>query len=151
MITYNGYWFLWNIIGASQGNNTLPIGTILPYVGELNKIPHGWFLCDGTNGTPDLRDRFLQGSNVPGKFIKAGLPNISGHISAHKMWENVYSTSGALYTSSSSYNQLGHDQGAHGDEISNIFFDASKANPIYGASATVQPSSYTVYYIIRII
>ena len=22
MITYNGYWFLWNIIGASQGNNS---------------------------------------------------------------------------------------------------------------------------------
>ena len=46
-------------IVASQGGSTLPIGTILPYIGALNDIPHGWFLCDGLNGTPDLRDRFL--------------------------------------------------------------------------------------------
>lgn len=25
MITYNGYWFLWNIIGASQGSNGLKL------------------------------------------------------------------------------------------------------------------------------
>lgn len=40
----------------------MPIGTILPYVGDLNKIPHGWVLCDGNNGTPDLRDRFIVGA-----------------------------------------------------------------------------------------
>jgi microcystin-dependent protein len=25
-------------------------------------IPSGWFLCDGTNSTPDLRDRFVVGA-----------------------------------------------------------------------------------------
>src|SRR5690606_16720903 len=25
-------------------------------------IPEGWALCDGTNGTPDLRDRFIVGA-----------------------------------------------------------------------------------------
>lgn len=47
-----------NRILNSQSSN-LPKGTILPYIGELSKIPNGWFLCDGNNGTPDLRDRFL--------------------------------------------------------------------------------------------
>ena len=37
------------------------MGTILPYAGDLGKIPNGWALCDGNNGTPDLRDRFLTG------------------------------------------------------------------------------------------
>lgn len=34
----------------------------MPYTGSLDKIPHGWWLCDGTNSTPDLRDRFLTGA-----------------------------------------------------------------------------------------
>ena len=28
----------------------------------MNEIPDDWHLCDGTNGTPDLRDRFLTGA-----------------------------------------------------------------------------------------
>ena len=51
--------FTLNVPLSSQGGSTLPIGTILPYIGALNKVPYGWFLCDGSNGTPDLRDRFL--------------------------------------------------------------------------------------------
>lgn len=29
--------------------------------GRLDEIPAGWSLCDGQNGTPDLRDRFVMG------------------------------------------------------------------------------------------
>ena len=36
------------LLPVSQGSNTLPVGTILPYIGALEKIPHGWALCDGT-------------------------------------------------------------------------------------------------------
>jgi hypothetical protein len=38
------------------------IGIILMYSGPHTSIPDGWSLCDGTNGTPDLRDRFIVGS-----------------------------------------------------------------------------------------
>ena len=38
------------------------MGTILAYTGALDAIPAGWFLCDGSNGTPDLRDRFIVGA-----------------------------------------------------------------------------------------
>ncbi|MDR9392671.1 MAG: hypothetical protein RI554_11670, partial [Trueperaceae bacterium] len=30
--------------------------------GSVVSIPSGWLLCDGTNGTPDLRDRFIVGA-----------------------------------------------------------------------------------------
>lgn len=30
--------------------------------GAINNIPFGWLLCDGSNGTPDLRDRFIVGA-----------------------------------------------------------------------------------------
>lgn len=31
--------------------------------GSINDIPAGWALCDGKNGTPDLRDRFIMGAS----------------------------------------------------------------------------------------
>ena len=67
MILYNSpILFVANKIGLlfSQGSNIFPVGTILPYIGDLSKIPYGWALCDGKNGTPDLRDRFLTGTGL---------------------------------------------------------------------------------------
>ena len=40
----------------------VPSGIIVMWSGTHNNIPKGWNLCDGTNGTPDLRDRFIVGS-----------------------------------------------------------------------------------------
>jgi len=34
-------------------------GIVTEFGGAIGSIPHGWFLCDGNNGTPDLRDKFL--------------------------------------------------------------------------------------------
>lgn len=45
-----------------QLNNPLPAGVIVMWSGSLATIPAGWFLCDGANGTPNLRDRFVVGA-----------------------------------------------------------------------------------------
>lgn len=39
----------------------VPIGTIVAFGLPANQIPVNWFICDGTNGTPDLRERFVVG------------------------------------------------------------------------------------------
>ena len=39
----------------------VPVDTITMYGGDLNSIPNGWFVCDGQNGTVDLRSRFVVG------------------------------------------------------------------------------------------
>ncbi len=46
---------------TDQINTRLPQGLISMWSGE--EIPTGWALCDGTNGTPDLRGRFVVGLN----------------------------------------------------------------------------------------
>jgi microcystin-dependent protein len=46
--------------GPSAGN--LPIGAIVIWPGPTSSIPSGWVLCDGQNGTPDLRGRFPIGA-----------------------------------------------------------------------------------------
>jgi len=40
----------------------VPSGIILIWSGAIVDIPAGWKLCDGTGGTPDLRDRFVIGA-----------------------------------------------------------------------------------------
>ena len=40
----------------------LPKGVIVMWSGNMEEIPKGWSLCDGTKGTPDLRDRFVVGA-----------------------------------------------------------------------------------------
>jgi hypothetical protein len=40
----------------------LPAGLIVMWGGLVAAIPAGWLLCNGQNGTPDLRDRFIKGA-----------------------------------------------------------------------------------------
>lgn len=43
-------------------DNSVDAGVICLWSGSIATIPTGWALCDGTNGTPDLRDRFVAGA-----------------------------------------------------------------------------------------
>jgi hypothetical protein len=40
----------------------IPSGGIIIWSGSTGSVPATWLLCDGTNGTPDLRDRFIIGA-----------------------------------------------------------------------------------------
>ncbi len=43
---------------------SVPIGSIVGWTLPISAIPRAWSLCDGTNGTPDLRDRFIPGAGT---------------------------------------------------------------------------------------
>lgn len=120
------------------------MGTILPYVGDIKDIPKGWALCDGTNYTPDLTGRFLEGVTAnPKSFKEAGIPNITGWFA--RTW-NAYC--GGVFYRGSSWGDGGLYAGYNDYEI---LFDASRCSPVYRNDiTTVQPSSYTVYYIMKI-
>ena len=45
----------------NEGGGTIPVGGIVAWWQE--DIPDGWVLCDGNNGTPDLRGWFVVGAN----------------------------------------------------------------------------------------
>ena len=46
--------------GGGSGN--FPAGAIVAWSGSVDAIPVGWALCNGENGTPDLRDKFILGA-----------------------------------------------------------------------------------------
>jgi microcystin-dependent protein len=46
-------------IGTAIG---IPRGVITMWSGLTTNVPAGWVLCNGSNGTPDLRDKFIVGA-----------------------------------------------------------------------------------------
>lgn len=50
------------IAPAGAGFGFIPSGGIIMWSGSVVSVPTGWFLCDGANGTPDLRNRFVVGA-----------------------------------------------------------------------------------------
>jgi hypothetical protein len=49
-----------------------PEGSIVAYTGSISDIPEGWRICDGKDHLPDLRDRFILGSDSSGFGKKDG-------------------------------------------------------------------------------
>ena len=45
-----------------NGYTAIPAGVIVMWSGSIVSIPSGWTLCNGSNSTPDLRDRFVVGA-----------------------------------------------------------------------------------------
>lgn len=62
-----------NIAGIiTTQNQSVPSGTIVMWSGPIANIPIGWALCDGLDGRPDLRDKFVIGAG------NAYQPNTTG-------------------------------------------------------------------------
>jgi hypothetical protein len=63
-VTLGTYDNLYGIIGVTvtSTGTTIPTGVISLWYGSIGSVPTGWYLCDGANGTPDLRDKFVVGA-----------------------------------------------------------------------------------------
>ena len=61
-VTIGTYDNLYGIVNAAPVANPVPSGAIIMWSGSIGSIPAGYYICDGNNGTPDLRDRFVVGA-----------------------------------------------------------------------------------------
>ena len=125
-------------------DNLYPVGSI--YQSTNSTSPAALF---GGTWEQIASERVLMGassSHKAGTTVNAGLPNITGTANGGVLSMVTPSSDGAFggkYYDTSSR----HGGGDRGDWFStyNRTFDASKSNPIYGASNTVQPAAYYVY------
>ena len=85
-----------------------------------------------------VHPQFVAALAEAGQYIKAGLPNITGTASARDS-DISDVVSGAFYQGASKYGLAFSRWDTSGSEC----FDASRSNPIYGKSDTVQPPSVT--------
>lgn len=53
---------IYGIASTVSSGTTVPVGAIIIWSGSIGAIPTGYIICNGQNGTPDLRDRFVVGA-----------------------------------------------------------------------------------------
>jgi microcystin-dependent protein len=103
-------------------SNILPKGLISLWYGSVASIPTGWALCDGTNSTPDLRDRFIVGAGTtynPGNI--GGLSAVTltidqmpkhNHSISGSTWAGTGNGGSFMYGYLGNYGTAGQDQGS---------------------------------------
>lgn len=133
------------------------------YANLYAKIGDTYGAGDGltTFNLPNLIDRFIQGASTAGTTVEAGLPNIIGDTGSlnwsdndsnaldYDTWLNrsgpyerqLFATNGEhivpIYTQEPGLRRVG------------VNFNASRSNPVYGRSDTVQPPALTMRYYIK--
>ncbi len=128
--TASGQGYEWSQGG---GGASLPAGLIVMWSGLLSTVPSGWALCDGTLGTPDLRDRFIYGWT-------AGVdPGGTGGVTTHGHSDHASLThSGSAVANHVVTQPAGHSAhvvtqpGAHTNHV----FTQPSAHTDHAASAT---------------
>lgn len=118
-------------------DTVFPVGSI--YLSKNNTSPAElfggtWVKIAENRAIMDASD-----AHIAGTTVEAGLPNITGVFNRDKNYGIITSTntsSGAFY-----YGGTNVGRGVASSEVqgSDLYFDASRSNPIYGASDTVQP------------
>lgn len=146
-------------------DGTLSADIVIPEVDKLTAYPVGSiFQTVSTTSPAELFggtwqeiafNRVLMGAGTgytAGSTVEAGLPNITGSFTTKSIDvggspfsgdANVLSAKGSLTFSEKSTSYGGYT--GHSGSQYNIQFDASRSNPIYGRSYTVQPAAYYVH------
>lgn len=146
-------------------DGTLSADIVIPEVDKLTAYPVGSIFQTVSTTSPAALfggtwqeiafNRVLMGAGTgytAGSTVEAGLPNITGSFTTKSTGvggspfsgdANVLSAKGSLAFSEKSTDYGGYT--GHSGSQYNIQFDASRSNPIYGRSYTVQPAAYYVH------
>jgi len=125
-------------------------GLIALWSGSIATIPSGWFICDGTNGTPDLRDKFVVGAGTSYAVAATG-GSKDAVVVSHTHVQNPHSHGilGDVGTSGTAAGIGGSasTNGAYGTTVS----AATAANQSTGVSGTNAnlPPYYSLAYIMK--
>lgn len=132
--SWDKQWEPWALITSYTGwPTTFKAGMIILWSGSVVSIPSGWHLCDGTEGTPNLRNRFLVGAG------QTYSPGASGGNVAHTHTLNI---------SEHDHPMMGGTGIAAGDDVE---FTTDIATPlITEQEANHLPPYYSLCYIMKL-
>jgi len=130
---------LYGIIGVQATSGaTIPAGLISMWSGSIGSIPSGWYLCDGSNGTPNLTDRFIIGAGstyaVNGAGGAASVTLVTGNMPAHTH------TATSVVTDPTHRHKVGSN-----DSTANDGGDAGNQEFVRNTGVGNGPATYTNY------
>jgi hypothetical protein len=140
--------------------NGVPSGAIILWSGSIGSIPSGYLICDGTSGTPDLRDRFVVGAgstyavDATGGNANATLPSHTHTASVTDPGHVHGPGAGTAFMGIPNNSQPGRTDGSQATNFSNTasaFTSISVTNSTEGSSATNAnlPPYYALAYIMK--
>jgi len=164
-----------NAIAATGG---IPSGGIIMWSGAVSAIPSGWVLCNGSNSTPDLRNRFVVGAgssyavnatggtdsvslstaNLPAhshSFSGSGTTNTEGNHThgsvalPHPGDSGRDGDSGSNSVGLLEGNTLGGTTGAAGSHNHTVTISGTTGNTGSGSSHENRPPYYALAYIMK--
>ncbi len=124
-------------IKSSSGFASLTAGVCGHYHGS--NIPGGWYYCDGSNSTPDLRNRYLKGASAGGNSGSTGGGTSHNHTLNHTHTVTAHSHASA-YSTAGNHEYL-HRDSRYGD----LSYPASAFNHVHLASFGNTASSIAGY------
>ena len=139
--------------------NGAKVGHITIWTGLIANIPAGWQICDGTNGTPDLRSKFIRGvatsSTNPGSTGGADSVTLSttqlpthGHSISDPQHSHTFSASHVVDSAN-----FGLDKGlnsSHVETFTNSTTGITVGNTGGGGSHENRPAYYEVAFIMKV-
>jgi len=102
--------------------NAFVKGMIMLWSGATNSVPTGWALCNGSNNTPDLRDRFVIGAgdsyavNATGGYRDSVVVSHSHTVSGTTSSTGNHRHGGVPQTGTIWYDKWNGSSGTHGNE-----------------------------------
>ena len=129
---------------------TIPVGGIIMWSGTIASIPSNWSLCNGSNGTPDLRNTFVIGAHSDSSGAKTtvtGSATASGGSKDATLVSHEHTTDSIIETGSTSAKDLSGSV-THISEgfnvngtVSGVFTKTNQGNSSPTGSASTSPVS----------
>ncbi len=136
------------IAESATGLGAVPKGAILLWSGTIASIPSGYALCNGANGTPDLRDKFVVcATSDSGGVAKS---NITGSLLQSQNTKTHTHTFSVISDSNNAADQ--QTCMGPGDDTDHAWATDQHQHSVYGTTASTQhvPPFYALAYIMRL-
>ena len=123
---------------------------MVSWYGDKANVPSGWTICDGTNGTPDLRDRFIVGAGNSYSLKATGGANT---VSLTADQNGPHSHSGTTSSSQQTVVPGSDLLGTHSNNMGkwgtvNITLTTGSSGK--GAAHENRPPYYALYFIMKL-
>lgn len=131
-----------------NGGGVVPKGGIIMWSGTVANIPVGWALCNGSSGTPDLRDKFIVGAKQDD--AGAAKTNVSGSLTQSGGAATVTLTTNEMPAHTHTVPTGNTGGGSYASEGSTSVASATSSSAGSGAAFSILNPYYALAFIMKL-